>query len=188
MHPTLLFWLPLASVAGLYIARLIELKTKRDTIPGPVKENLTLRLFVLGGTLILLGSILEYLFAGRGLHWVLFTIGWACGLLSFWIRRQAIKALGRFWSLHVEIRENHEFVRTGPFRFVRHPAYFSMILELLAFALICNAWIMLVAIPLIYFPILALRLRLEEAALIEKFGDAYREYRRTTPALFPRPW
>lgn len=188
MNPSLYFWLPLASVFVLYAARLIELKTKRDTIAGPVKENLTFRLFVLGGTLILAGSIAEYLLAGRGLHWVLFALGWACGLASFYIRKQAIMALGKFWSLHVEIRENHEFVRNGPFRFMRHPAYFSMILELLAFALICNAWITLIAIPLVYLPILAMRLRLEEAALIEKFGDAYREYQRTTPALFPRPW
>lgn len=188
MNQQVTYWLPLISVFVLYAMRMVELKTKRDTVAGPVKENLTFRLFLLGGSVIVIGSIAEYLLAGRGLSWPLFAIGWACGLASFWIRKQAINALGKFWSLHVEIRDNHEFVRTGPFRFVRHPAYFSMILELLAFALVCNAWIMLVLIPLVYFPILALRLRLEEAALIEKFGPAYREYQRTTPALIPRPW
>lgn len=34
---------------------------------------------------------------------------------SFALRRAAIRALGRFWSLHVEMREGHEFVTTGPF-------------------------------------------------------------------------
>ncbi|NDJ15643.1 MAG: hypothetical protein EBY17_31475, partial [Acidobacteriia bacterium] len=41
--------------------------------------------------------------------------------------------------LHVEIRETHQFVRTGPFRWMRHPTYFSMILELLSAAFILQA-------------------------------------------------
>ena len=60
-------------------------------------------------------------------------------VFSFWLRARAIAALGRFWSLHVEIRENHEFVKTGPFRWMRHPVYFSMILELASICLILHA-------------------------------------------------
>ena len=116
------------------------------------------------------------------------VLGWLCALGSFYIRRQAIAALGRFWSLHVEIRQHHQLVQIGPFRWLRHPTYFSMILELLSGALMFNARYSLLIVPLLFIPALLLRLRLEEAALIEKFGDAYRAYQKSTPAIIPYKW
>lgn len=182
------FLLPIASVLAIYVVRLVELGTKRDVIAGKIRENLTLRLFLLAGTVIFLGSIAEFIWLRPNLRWVPFVAGWICGLASFTIRRQAIAALGKFWSLHVEIRENHEFVQSGPFRWVRHPAYFSMILELLALALICNAFFTLLLIPVFFVPVLIMRIRIEEIALVEKFGDAYRTFQRTKPALIPWKW
>lgn len=191
---SLLYVLPIVSVVLLASARGLEIFTqKQGRVRGPVRENLTFWLFVLTGAVVAGGSIVEYVFGqpstswGLG-GWAVFALGWLLGVISFWIRNSAIAALGRFWSLHVEIRDNHEFVKSGPFRFVRHPVYFSMILELLAFALVCCAWVMVLVIPVIFVPVLLMRVRLEEAALIEKFGPAYEEYRRTTPAIFPRPW
>jgi protein-S-isoprenylcysteine O-methyltransferase Ste14 len=180
--------LPIASVLVIYLVRMVELKTKRNTIPGPIKENLTLRLFMLAGTLMLIGSITEFFLRRSGLFWPTFIAGWVCALLSFGIRRRAIAALGQFWSLHVEIRENHQFVRTGPFRWVRHPTYFSMILELLCLGLILNAYISLAVTALVFIPALLLRLKLEEAALVEKFGAAYQAYQRERPAIIPYKW
>jgi protein-S-isoprenylcysteine O-methyltransferase Ste14 len=177
--------LPVASVIAIYGARMAELRTKRDTVPGSVRETLTLRLFMLAGALMLVGSNLEFFLRGLTLKWWTFAAGWLCSLASFAIRRRAIAALGKFWSLHVEIRENHQFVQAGPFRWVRHPTYFSMILELLGLGLIMNAVYSLLAAAICFVPTLALRLKLEETALVDKFGDAYREYQRTTPALFP---
>jgi isoprenylcysteine carboxyl methyltransferase (ICMT) family protein YpbQ len=182
---TLSFILPLASVLAIYVVRLIELGTKRDIIAGKIHENLTLRLFLLAGTIIFVGSIVEFIALRPSLRWVPFLAGWVCGIASFAIRRRAIAALGKFWSLHVD---NHEFVQSGPFRFVRHPAYFSMILELLALALICNAFFTLLLIPIFFVPVLIMRIRIEEVALVEKFGDAYRTFQRTKPALIPWKW
>src|SRR5262249_48704256 len=109
-------------------------------------------------------------------------------LASFYLRRRAIAALGKFWSLHVEIRDTHQFVQSGPFRFMRHPTYFSMMLELLSVGLLLQAFYMLAFIPFLYFPVLLFRLKLEESALIEKFGDAYGDYQRRVPAIFPVRW
>jgi len=184
----MLFWLPIASNLLIYALRVVELKTPRAFTAGEVRENLTLRLIVAVSGLIFLSSMAEYLFVRPGLNWVLFGLGWACVITSFAVRRRAIAALGRFWSLQVEIRTEHEFVRNGPFRFMRHPAYFSMVLELVALALICNARFTLLLVPLLFLPVLLKRLRIEEMALTDKFGDAYREYQRSTPALFPRVW
>jgi len=180
--------IPLASVLAIYGGRLIELAAKRQTVPGKVRETVTLRLFMLVGTLMAVGSIGEFLLLGKRLQWGTFAAGAVLAVASFWIRRRAIASLGRFWSLHVEIRENHQFVRSGPFQWVRHPTYFSMILELLALGLVTNAWFALLVVFLLFPPILAYRVKLEESALTEKFGDAYRDYQRTTPALIPYKW
>lgn len=178
-------WLAVCSVLGIYLARMAELRAKRDTLPGHVHETRTLTWFVATGTLMLVGSLIE--FCWRKPEWrpMAFALGWACAFASIVIRRSAIAALGKFWSLHVEIRETHQFVRTGPFRWMRHPTYFSMILELLAAALLLQAPATLAVVLLAFIPALAARVRLEETALLEKFGEAYRAYQGSTPAIIP---
>jgi protein-S-isoprenylcysteine O-methyltransferase Ste14 len=180
--------LPIISATVIFLARMAELATKRQTVPGPVKENLTFRLFMLAGVLMFAGSLAEFFLRGQSWGWPELIAGWICGVGSFVLRRRAIAALGKFWSLHVEIRENHEFVQSGPFRWMRHPTYFSMILELLSVGLLLNAHYALLIMPIFFIPALALRLRLEEAALVEKFGDAYRAYQKSTPVIIPYQW
>jgi protein-S-isoprenylcysteine O-methyltransferase Ste14 len=184
----MLYYLPIATAALVYIVRLAEVGRKRDTVQGKIRENLTLQLFILIGTIMTFGSIAEYLLRGGGFSWPALGAGVVCSVISFKLRWAAIDALGKFWSLHVEIRENHEFVQSGPFRVVRHPVYFSMVLELAASGLICSAWWMLLVIPVLFVPALIMRLRLEEPALVEKFGDLYRDYQRRVPMLIPYKW
>jgi len=184
----MIFYVPILVAFAVYALRMFEISRKRTTVPGKVQENLTLRLFVLIGTIMTFGSLLEYVIRGGGFSGVTLACGIACAIASFKLRWDAIAALGKFWSLHVEIRENHEFVDSGPFRFVRHPTYFSMILELLAFGLIFSAWWMLLVIPILFVPALIMRLRLEESALVEKFGDTYRDYQCKVPMLIPCKW
>lgn len=184
----MIYFLPIVTALAVSILRLAEVKRKRDTVAGPIRENFTFQLFIFVGGFMTLGSIAEFVWRGGVFSWPAYFAGVLCAVASFKLRGAAIAALGRFWSLHVEIRENHEFVQSGPFRFVRHPTYFSMILETVSFGLICSAWWMLLFIPLVFVPALILRLRLEEPALVEKFGDAYREYQRRVPMLIPYKW
>jgi protein-S-isoprenylcysteine O-methyltransferase Ste14 len=176
---------PVVCALAVYVARMIEIKTKRAVVAGKVRENLTLVLFMITGSLTFLCAMAEYFWRGAIWQWNWLILGIVCAIFSFWLRGRAIAALGRFWSLHVEIRENHEFVQSGPFRWMRHPAYFSMVLELLSLCFIFNAFYSLLIIPIFFIPSLLLRLRIEEAALVEKFGDTYRDYQRQVPALFP---
>jgi protein-S-isoprenylcysteine O-methyltransferase Ste14 len=164
---------------------MVELRTRRQIIAGTIREKVTLRLFVSLGTAMLIGSMAEYWFFQKSFLWPFFVSGWAVALYSFYLRRQAIAALGPFWSLYVEIRENHQLVREGPFRWVRHPAYASMVLEMLALTLLLRAWCTAAIVSAIFLPTLYVRIWIEEKALIEKFGDAYRLYCRQVPAIFP---
>jgi protein-S-isoprenylcysteine O-methyltransferase Ste14 len=182
-------YLPIVAVLLVYIVRIAEVKTKRDTIPGKVQETRTFNLFLFIGTAMTFLSVAEYIFLRwNRFSWIALAAGLVCAIASFKIRWAAIAALGKFWSLHVEMRDNHEFVQNGPFRFLRHPVYFSMILEIAAFGLICSAWYMLLIVPFAFIPALIMRLRLEEPALVDKFGDAYRDYQRRVPAVIPYKW
>ena len=71
---------------------------------------------------------------------------------------------------------------------MRHPTYFSMILELLAIGLVTNALYTAVVVAVLFVPTLAFRINLEETALVARFGEMYKQYQRTTPALFPYKW
>lgn len=178
-------WITLATLAAIFTERMREVGTKRDVVRGKTQELLTFRLFMLGGMLMFAGGVWEFFHRGTPFIWWQYALGLGVALASFAIRRAAIRALGRFWSLHVEMRDGHEFVSSGPFAWMRHPTYFSMILELAGPAILCSAWWTFGTVMLIFIPTLILRLRLEEAALVEKFGDAYRQYQQSTPLIFP---
>ena len=182
---SLLHYLPIVTVLAIFAERMREVSAKRETVPGKTQEKLTFNLFMLCGVAIVVAGIAEYLRFGRELWWPTFVVGLPMSIASFAIRRSAIRALGRFWSLHVEMREGHEFVQTGPFARARHPVYFSMILELLGIGLVLNAWFTLAGVFAIFIPTMLTRVRIEERALVEKFGDAYRAYMETTPAIIP---
>ncbi len=171
---------------GFFLARMAEVSTKRAVVAGKKREGVTFMLFMLCGILIIGGGIAEFFLRHSMLWWPTMAAGCVCSLASFAIRRAAIRALGKFWSLHVEMREGHEFVTSGPFAYARHPVYFSMILELLGIGLILNAWFSLAAVFVIFTPTLIARVRIEERALLAQFGDAYKAYMESVPAILPR--
>ena len=52
-------------------------------------------------------------------------------ILAIMLRNWAIKTLGECYSPHIKINMNHVLKKNGPYRFVRHPIYLSLIAELL---------------------------------------------------------
>lgn len=109
------------------------------------------------------------------------TVLLALGLgFSVWARRH----LGRNWSSQVVVKEDHTLVRTGPYRYVRHPIYTGLLLAFLGMALTIGEWRALVGLA---FAVLAfvLKSRGEESRMRETFPGEYPEYQRCTPALVP---
>src|SRR5690242_2222487 len=112
---------------------------------------------------------------------VLLLMGGAIGLFA-----ASSRELGRNWSLVARMRSDHELVRTGPYARVRHPIYLGMLLFLLALAVALGHWLQLIlAIP-VFLIGTAIRTRLEDGLLEQQFGEKFRDYRGSTPALIPR--
>jgi len=105
----------------------------------------------------------------------------AIGLgFSVWAR----VLLGRNWSGIVTLKQDHELVRSGPYRWVRHPIYTGLLLGFVGSAIALGEWRGILAV-LIVFVALWRKLRLEERWMVETFGDEYRRYREQVRALIP---
>jgi protein-S-isoprenylcysteine O-methyltransferase Ste14 len=96
------------------------------------------------------------------------------------------RELGRNWSLVARMRSDHELVRTGPYARVRHPIYLGMLLFLLALAVALGHYLQLVVAIPVFLIGTAIRARLEDGLLEQQFGEAFHNYRSSTPALIPK--
>lgn len=82
-------------------------------------------------------------------------------------------------------RAQATLITSGPYRWVRHPMYSTVLILVLAVTLL-TANLVVAFGGLGMFALLIARSRLEEQRLVEKFGDAYRAYQRRTGRVVPR--
>jgi protein-S-isoprenylcysteine O-methyltransferase Ste14 len=101
--------------------------------------------------------------------------------LTLWARA----ILGGNWSSSVTIKVSHELIRSGPYRWVRHPIYTGLIIAMAGTAIARDEWRGLLAVLLLWIAFTIKRLK-EEQFMRQTFGPQYIEYTRTTGAIFPR--
>jgi protein-S-isoprenylcysteine O-methyltransferase Ste14 len=117
------------------------------------------------------------------LRWV----GLALIVLGIAFALWAIATLGRHYDVELEIHSDHELVRTGPYRFVRHPLYSGLGLHFAGACLATGNLLLIAGTLLVTYPALLYRARVEERLLRDRFGAAYDEYARTVRMLVPLP-
>lgn len=126
-------------------------------------------LFALGPTAMkwLYGTGLVLFTAGLGLRWY------------------SVVYLGRLFTYDVAIAADHRVVDSGPYRYIRHPAYSGSLLTFVGLGL-CggNAVSLLVLVTPIALAFLR-RMAIEEAALESALGGRYRDYVARTRRLIP---
>ena len=101
------------------------------------------------------------------------------------LRWAAIRALWRYFTVNVSILEGQRLVRRGLYGVVRHPSYTGLLLRYLGLGLALANWL---SAALVFLPLLGAtlyRIRVEEAALAEHFGEEYLAYARATRRLVP---
>lgn len=97
----------------------------------------------------------------------------------------AIAALGRHYDLTLEVHREHELVRTGPYRVVRHPVYTGLAVHSLGACFATGNVLFIVGTLAVTFPIFVARARIEERLMRETFGSEYDRYAREVPMLVP---
>ena len=114
------------------------------------------------------------------LRWMGVGFGIIAGLLFVW----TLINLGKNLTDTVVTRKEHTLVTTGPYRWIRHPFYTSAALMVPASFFATANWFFLV-VGCVLFLLLVIRTRKEEANLIARFGDAYRDYVKQTGRFLP---
>ena len=95
------------------------------------------------------------------------------------------RSLGRNLTDTVVTRRDAKFVDHGPYRFVRNPMYIGVLAVGLSLGLAMGTWLVPLGFGLV-FTLMAIRTRIEERYLIERFGDRYREYMARVGRFLPR--
>jgi protein-S-isoprenylcysteine O-methyltransferase Ste14 len=135
-------------------------------------------------------SPVEYLYFSAilpGNAWM--TYG-GVGLVTFgivlftWARR----TLGAGYSGHVSVKSGQTLVQSGPYRFIRHPAYAAYLLMALGISLGYASLAGLISVLALLLPGLLYRMNLEENLLSGHFGEMYCQYVNTTKRLIPGIW
>jgi len=104
----------------------------------------------------------------------------AANVLRWWV----IATLDEHWNVRVLDSTALGVVDTGPYRFVRHPNYVAVWLELAALPLVAGAWITCVAGTIGHMFILARRIALEERILLA--SGRYVQLMAHKPRFVPR--
>jgi protein-S-isoprenylcysteine O-methyltransferase Ste14 len=114
------------------------------------------------------------------LRWCGVGIAIAGSALFIWTMHH----IGRNITDTVVTREKHELVTSGPYHWVRHPFYVAAALIFLGYGVGAANWFILAGGALAA-TLLVMRLRIEEQKLIDRFGDAYRDYMKRTRRFVP---
>src|SRR5882672_3164214 len=102
-------------------------------------------------------------------------------LFAVWARL----ILGSNWSGTVTIKTNHQLVRRGPYRWIRHPIYTGMLAALLATAMIQGLLSGIIGFGLVLLALYR-KARREESFLSQEFGDGFMEHLQHTGMFLPR--
>ncbi|HEY3388326.1 MAG TPA: protein-S-isoprenylcysteine O-methyltransferase, partial [Prolixibacteraceae bacterium] len=105
---------------------------------------------------------------------------------GIWLFFRAHADLGKYWSPGLEIKEDHQLIVTGVFKWVRHPMYAAFVAIAVSQVFMLQNWIVGPAFLVLAIPFYLHRVQREERQLIRHFGDDYRAYMADTNALFPK--
>jgi protein-S-isoprenylcysteine O-methyltransferase Ste14 len=115
------------------------------------------------------------------IRWLGVLIGVLCTFGIYWL----FSSIGTGITPTSATRKEHRLVTKGPYRWVRHPLYTIGSSLFIAFGMMADNWF-IALLGILAFIAMASRTPKEEANLIEKFGDEYREYMKRTGRYFPR--
>jgi protein-S-isoprenylcysteine O-methyltransferase Ste14 len=94
--------------------------------------------------------------------------------------------LGRNWSQTVSVKEGHELVMSGPYRYVRHATCTGGLVACIGSAVVCGgAWIFLLVVLGVLF---LWRAGAEDKLMVRQFSNEYPDYKRRTKALILFVW
>jgi protein-S-isoprenylcysteine O-methyltransferase Ste14 len=176
-------WTAVALIAGYLAWLAAEARVTFSKPAEPVAEVRTILAYATSRMLVIVTSVLPVAGWTGWSAWTLAPAALFVGGIA--LRTVAIRHLAAQYTHHVVRRARHQVVTTGPYRFLRHPAYSGMLLANLGFVLFfLNP--AAVAAFLALTGVLVWRIRTEERALWSVPG--YPEFARGRARLVTGVW
>jgi methyltransferase len=107
----------------------------------------------------------------------------ALALAAQGLRWWSVVSLQGAWTVKIVVSPRRAPVTRGPYRWLRHPNYVAVALEVLAVPLIHGAWVTAVVATAINAALLRVRIRREEEALGPSYADAFAAKPRWIPRM-----
>lgn len=164
------------------IIRPIEIKKKEK---GSFRKYIGI-LFLINPFLMIL-AVIEVEFWGwrSDLISTLGLILYFMGVVMVLISRYS---LGKQATGTLVIRDDHELITSGIYKYVRHPIYGSGMFGIIGFVLVTQSIIISILTIIIYFKIFHDRVEYEEQLLLEEFGTEYEKYMKNSKKFIPLIW
>ena len=180
-----------ALAVGWYLIRLPHERRSRKT-PVARSARGTREIALLAWSLTGLGMVpLLYVatgfprFAERPFEPWSAMLGSLVAVASLVVFRLTHEALGRNWSVSLEVRQDHRLITDSVYRHVRHPMYTAFWLWALAQALLLPNWVAGMSGIVGFGTLYGFRIGQEERLMLDTFGDEYRDYSARTARLIP---
>ena len=116
------------------------------------------------------------------------VVGIACYIVGLALFHRSHADLGTNWSVTLQVRENHLLITRGVYRRVRHPMYAALFLYSFGQALVVPNWIAGPSYLIVLVILFAYRVGVEEAMMLEEFGEDYATYKMRTNKFIPGLW
>jgi protein-S-isoprenylcysteine O-methyltransferase Ste14 len=181
-------------ITGMGISTYFRLKADRETgekISRKVDGSAMMNFIKIGG-LILWLSPFVYLINPAWMAWSRIGLpewarwlGVGLGLIGVFGVYWLFSSIGSGISPTSATREKHVLSTKGPYKYIRHPLYTFGSSLFIAFGMMADNWF-IALLGILAFIGMAVRTPKEEANLIEKFGDEYREYMKHTGRFLPK--
>jgi methyltransferase len=161
-----LFHLVLAVVVLLRVAELLHARrnTRRLLAEGAVEIGRSHYPLIVGLHLAWFAAMLVVIPADTPPRWPWLVLFGFLQVARLWV----LATLGRYWTTRIIHLPSAPLVRRGPYRFLRHPNYLIVELEMLILPLAFDAWLLAVIFGIANAAILAWRIRIEETALASR--------------------
>jgi len=182
-------WLFLLFICVLAIERVWEtFYSTEDRKKHKLQGDWTLPLVSIAYIIMLFGVTWEFFTVRKELNYSITYLALFIFIVSFLLRVYSMKTLKEQWSVHAvgaKKVKNVFLVKTGPYKYVRHPIYLGVILEVLSIPLIWNAYFIVIFTSTVNVPLQLMRAYFEEKATVRKLGQDYVLYKSVVPAFLP---
>ena len=160
-----------------------DIKTNSET------DKFSMLFIMISSTIALSGSIVDWAYFQIGIEFInknVFSyLGLALLIIGSSIRIWAIWHLGKYFSNAVSFNSEHQLIKTGPYKIIRHPSYLGAYLAIIGSTLFLQSPIFSLISLVVMLAAYLYRIKVEEIGLLKLFGIEYEKYQKSAKKIVP---